>query len=200
MALGNNIFPLADQLRLDGRNYLIIHNEIRSIENAILYAADNSLLDAIVYNSYMTNITFESFQDVTSVDISLDQFTKNSHELQSGDEIQLVSTGVLPAPLLATRTYFALGVDENTFQICDSFLDAVNSNPINITTVGTGTHSFRKLTPAQKYYQTWQGSRLDRAQIDQMNVVLKYFTDLGYSIKRQTNPNTGVTFWWSLSW
>jgi hypothetical protein len=56
------------------------------------------------------------------------------------------------------------------------------------------------LVPARLYFQTWQGAIEDRAKAIQMNQIIKYFTDLGYSIERRTNPNTGDTFKWLVSW
>jgi len=43
-------------------------------------------------------------------------------------------------------------------------------------------------------------SLIDRPYADQMNAVIKYFTDLGYTITRATNPDTGNTFVWVIKW
>ena len=53
---------------------------------------------------------------------------------------------------------------------------------------------------ARVYFNVWQGSVDDRAKFIQMGKVITYFTDLGYSIERRTNPNTGDTFIWVVSW
>jgi len=53
---------------------------------------------------------------------------------------------------------------------------------------------------AQQYYDTWQGTRDDRARFIQMGQVITYFTDLGYNIERRTNASTGNTFKWIVSW
>jgi hypothetical protein len=53
---------------------------------------------------------------------------------------------------------------------------------------------------ARLYFNTWQGSIDDRAKFIQMNKVINYFTDLGYSIERRTNSLTGDTFNWHISW
>lgn len=53
---------------------------------------------------------------------------------------------------------------------------------------------------AAEYYDTWLGSRDDRQKTLQMNKVIQYFTDLGYTIDRQTNPNTETTFQWVVAW
>jgi len=53
---------------------------------------------------------------------------------------------------------------------------------------------------ARVYFTTWQGGVDDRAKFIQMNKVITYFTDLGYSIERRTNSTTGDTFNWHISW
>jgi hypothetical protein len=53
---------------------------------------------------------------------------------------------------------------------------------------------------AAEYYDTWAGSRDDRQKVLQMNKVVQYFSDLGYTVDRQTNPNTQTTFQWVIAW
>jgi hypothetical protein len=53
---------------------------------------------------------------------------------------------------------------------------------------------------ATEYYDTWVGTRDDRQKFLQMNKVVQYFSDLGYTIDRQTNPTTQTTFQWVIAW
>jgi hypothetical protein len=53
---------------------------------------------------------------------------------------------------------------------------------------------------AAEYFDAWVGSRDDRQRTLQMNKVVQYFSDLGYTIDRQTNPNTQTTFQWVIAW
>ena len=53
---------------------------------------------------------------------------------------------------------------------------------------------------ANEYYNTWTGSRDDRQKTLQMAKVIQYFSDLGYTIERQTNPTGGTTFQWVVAW
>jgi len=53
---------------------------------------------------------------------------------------------------------------------------------------------------AQVYYNVWQGLATDKAIEDQMNQVIKHFTNLGYSIVRLVNPSTQITYNWSIEW
>lgn len=56
------------------------------------------------------------------------------------------------------------------------------------------------LQTAIVYFNTWRGLGEDRAKYVQMNNVITYFKDLGYSIERRTNSHTGSTFKWVISW
>ena len=79
-------------------------------------------------------------------------------------------------------------------EIEDAVLSAVAagqySAEVNDTTV----------TLSVTYYGVWQGVIDDRAKYIQMGQVITYFTDLGYSIERRTNAETGNTFKWIVSW
>ena len=50
------------------------------------------------------------------------------------------------------------------------------------------------------YYIVWQGTATDRAIQNQMNQVIKHFSDLGYKIERLTNTSTSRTFKWYVYW
>jgi len=53
---------------------------------------------------------------------------------------------------------------------------------------------------ATEYYDVWVGANDNRGKLLQMNKVVQYFTDLGYTIDRQTNSTTHATFQWVISW
>ena len=50
------------------------------------------------------------------------------------------------------------------------------------------------------YYTVWQGTSTDRAIQNQMEQVIKYFSDLGYKIERLTNSSTNRTIKWYIYW
>lgn len=76
--------------------------------------------------------------------------------------------------------------------------------------VGTGVFTISRYTPSLDYFKVMNcgtsgssgtsSSLVDRPYSDQMNAVIKYFTDLGYTITRTTNPATGNTFEWVIKW
>lgn len=195
----NEIFLNAKELRNNARAYLIIHNEVRSLENALLFAADNGLLDVQVRNTYMTNTNLESYSTV-SVDHTNNIFTKTNHSYLDGDEIQFVTSGDFPDPISNLYTYYVKVVDVNTFKICSQFLDVINGVTVDIIDNGTGTLQCRRLEPSQKFYKTWKGQSQDRPLNDQMNGVINHFTKLGYSIRRETNPLNQEVFQWVIQW
>lgn len=53
---------------------------------------------------------------------------------------------------------------------------------------------------AEEYYRVWKMLETDSVKLEQMNIVIKYFKDLSYSIVRQTNPSTLDTFVWVVKW
>ena len=88
----------------------------------------------------------------------------------------------------------------------DAILSSVSSGLYDTTVSGTtmtATDTAGSPAPiaiARIYFTTWQGAIDDRAKFIQMADVVTYFTDLGYSIERRTNPLTGDTFVWKISW
>lgn len=53
----------------------------------------------------------------------------------------------------------------------------------------------------ESYYLAWDGpGEADRALVDQMNNVLIYFKDMGYSIIRKTNADIPTLFYWEVMW
>jgi hypothetical protein len=70
---------------------------------------------------------------------------------------------------------------------------------------GSGTMSVIPYPASYDYFQVWQGGNaldpnLTRPYADQMGTIINYFTNLGYTITQQTNPNTNKTFQWNVKW
>ena len=68
----------------------------------------------------------------------------------------------------------------------------INSEPI--------TGSIMTLADATgwAYYNAWQGTITDDPKVNQMQQVIDYFTNLGYTITRKSS--TGTELYWSVSW
>ena len=67
----------------------------------------------------------------------------------------------------------------------------------NVTlTIATNTYN----TNPNQYYQVYAGTITNKQLSMQMNTVISYFTGLGYTITRQSNPATGTTLAWRVCW
>jgi len=76
----------------------------------------------------------------------------------------------------------------------DAVLSAISDGLYSVEVMDTA------MTLSVTYCNVWQGVTDDRAKYIQMNLVVTYFTDLGYGIERRKNASTGNTFKWIISW
>ena len=96
-----------------------------------------------------SQITNPSYTSVTvTANAGSDLLTTSaSHSFVLGQALVFSSTGTLPAPLVAGRTYFArvAGFAANEFKVHPTATDAnANTNTIDITDTGTGVHSVNR--------------------------------------------------------
>lgn len=71
--------------------------------------------------------------------------------------------------------------------------------------IGEGSITMAFYAPSKDYYAAWKGTTMSnedlrRPYIDRMDTIVSYFTNLGYTITRQTNPVTGNTIQWVVKW
>ena len=84
----------------------------------------------------------------------------------------------------------------------------LNSNAATATATigyGSGTMQVIPYPASYDYFKVWQNvPTIDpdqtRPYADQMDTIINYFANLGYTIQRQTNPNTNQTFQWNVKW
>lgn len=67
-----------------------------------------------------------------------------------------------------------------------------------VVTINTNQNTFG--TDPHLYWQVWAGTTTNKQIQTQLNSVLSYFSGLGYSIKIQSNPQTGSTIQWKICW
>lgn len=68
---------------------------------------------------------------------------------------------------------------------------------VNGTTI-TGSTMTNADATGRSYYQVWRGTATDATKTEQMNEVISYFKNLGYSVVRKST--TGTEFYWDISW
>ena len=69
------------------------------------------------------------------------------------------------------------------------------------TNLGLTAQTYTASNPdSVAYYNVWSGTVADRAKSDQMNQVVKYFENLGYTIERLKNTTTNKNFKWVISY
>lgn len=56
------------------------------------------------------------------------------------------------------------------------------------------------MTQALEYYLVWMGQLEDRVKKQQLDFIINHFKCLGYNITLRTNPVTGRTLSWHISW
>lgn len=77
----------------------------------------------------------------TDVSTANDTITEADHGLSTSRPITFTTTGTLPAGLTLNTTFFVIFVDVNTFKVASNLQNAFDETPVDITDVGTGTHT-----------------------------------------------------------
>lgn len=78
-------------------------------------------------------------QDSSSVDVSSNSLTINSHPFVTGDCVQVSSTGALPGGLAAGISYNVINQSTNSIKLATSYANATASVEIDIQTAGSAT-------------------------------------------------------------
>jgi len=73
----------------------------------------------------------------SAVDVVANTITVTDHGYGTGQELEVSSTGTLPAPLVAATAYYVIRVDANTLQLAETLEDAEAGDEINLTTQGS---------------------------------------------------------------
>lgn len=76
------------------------------------------------------------------VTVGTDLIAEVSHGFNTGDKVQLTSSGTLPAGLSLATDYYVILVDADSFKLAASESDAYAGSPVDITAAaGGGTHT-----------------------------------------------------------
>lgn len=132
MAQSSTIFITASDARQNPIRETVVHDEAREIENAVLAAVKLGLFDCTVDNG--TPMTMSNIEptEVWTVDPSTGILYVPNHGLITGDAVNVSSTGNLPSPLISTKFYYVIYIDEDHIKLATSFANAVNGKPTSI--------------------------------------------------------------------
>lgn len=119
-----------------------------------------SLVDVIGFYR-VTSVTTTTAQSTTNTlgrtatftaDTSTDKLTYTSttslpSNLLTGTRVQVSTTTTLPSPLVAATDYYVIRTSDNDCKLATSYANAIAGTAIDITTIGTGTHTLSWLLP-----------------------------------------------------
>jgi hypothetical protein len=205
MTIGLN----AAQARAKSSQDMIVFNECTSIMNAII-----STSSAGVYETYIDDGTTmtESTPSTTKIGtannptISVgDTFIINGSTVTlgtSGTNLNSIIADINDAGITGVTAskdagYLVLNI---VLSASTTWSYEIGSGTANAT-LGFTDGIYVPPTPTSTtYFTSWQGSISDRALDNQMNAVIKHFSNLGYKVNRLTNSATGKTFRWHVYW
>lgn len=102
-------------------------------------AIGNYIVESDVDN-WPTAISATEDIETDAIAISTERITV-ANDIPTGTEIVFSSTGAVPAPLVASTVYYAIRVDATTIKAATNPVNAAAGTAINLTDVGSGTHT-----------------------------------------------------------
>jgi hypothetical protein len=198
----------AADAKLQGQGNLVILKEVRAIEEAVLTAINNSLLTATVSDDSVMTMSTPSI-DVIG--------TLNGPSLTIGNTFLINTTTVtltgtnINSVVDDINTLGITGITASKTAVAGALkINSDNTNFSLIIAAGTGTvladlglvASTTNTTDVSKaYYTVWKNTTVNTTYVQQMSEIIKHFTDLGYTILRQSNAITSnSTFKWVVTW
>ena len=188
---------------------LTIFNEVNAIMKQIITDAGNGLYETTVSDG--TTMTESTPQITITGSVSNPTITGTPTLIIAGSTITLGTSGTNLNSITADVNDAIIpglvaGKDNVNFRV---FYTAPASTAWQVT-IGAGTaNTDLGLTAGTTsatnpssvdYFSVWQSVTNDRAKTDQMNQVISYFENLGYTISRLTNTATNKTFKWVISY
>ena len=200
----------AAQARAKSSQDMIIFEECNTIMKEIITASATGNFDILVSDLTTMTTSTPSVQKIGTINNpvvnNLDTLIINGQSVTLGvvantldGIIADINNANLPG-IVATKdnNFLVLNIDvhANSVWSCEIGAGTANSSLGFIQ----GVYSIPTNPESVQYFQSWQGALNDRAKIQQMNSVIKYFQNLGYKIERITNTTTGQTFKWHIYW
>ena len=205
MSVGLN----AAQARSKASQDMIVYKETQSIMEAIITQSGLGKFEAYVDDGTTMTISTPSVQRIGTVNnptinvgdtliIDNTTITLGTSGTSLNAIISDINDAAIPG-LTASKDagYLVLTIEDSAGATWSYEIGAGTAN----TALGfvAGVYSITNPTSVD-YYIVWQGTATDRAIQNQMNQVIKHFSDLGYKIERLTNTSTSRTFKWYVYW
>ncbi len=148
----------------------------------------------------------QNFNARTSINISNEQITLNSHNFETGDRLTYSNGGgTALSNLTSGNTYFAIKVDNNTIKLASTLVNANAGNAINLD---SASHSFNTRTAASVANDTIQisghnfvngdtvtytsGGRTLRNLTSGTNYVVRDVSGSSFKLKDTSNNNIDI--------
>ena len=197
------------EARSMARADLTIFNEVNAIMKQIITDAGNGLYETTVSDG--TTMTESTPQISITGTVSNPTITGTPTLIIAGSTITLGTSGTNLNSITADVNDAIIpglvaGKDNVNFRVfytapaSTAWQVAIGAGTAN-TDLGLTAGTTTATNPdSVDYFRVWQGVTNDRAKTDQMNQVISYFENLGYTISRLTNSATNKTFKWVISY
>ena len=203
----------ATNARLIARADLTIFNETQALMKQVITDADNGLYETTVSDG--TTMTESTPDIVITGSVANPTITPSDTIILGGQTIILGGTGtslnaviadindVANAGLVASKnaannlvlTYTAPAALTWTFAVGAPGVGTANAD------LGLTAQTYTATNPSSvDFFNCWQGNVASRPKTDQMNQVILYFQQLGYTIERLKNTATNKTLKWKISY
>ena len=150
---------------------------------------------------------------ISAIDTGTDIMTAAGHNLHTGQEVYLATTGVIPTGLTAGATYFAIVVDSANFKVATTLANSITGTQIDITAAGSANtvhnrpikvYRNQSETPAPndvvRYLKIWHEGSVSKALYIQEVLYWNPTTHIGYGYwsGRKASPGTSGSITYDL--
>lgn len=205
MSVGLN----AAQARSKASQDMIVYKETQAIMEAVITESGLGNFEASIDDGTIMTISTPSVQKIGTVNNPTvnvgDTLIIDGNTITlgtSGTSLNAVISDINDAAVSGVTAskdagYLVLSIEDSAGATWSYEIGAGTAN----TSLGfvAGVYTLPNPTSVG-YYTAWQGTSTDRAIQNQMEQVIKHFSDLGYKIERLTNSSTNRTFKWYIYW
>lgn len=206
MSVGLN----ASQARSKSREDITIYNEVSTIMLAVITASAAG--EFVAYVDDATTMTESSPTEVVTGTVANPTISVSDSIILGTTTVVLGTTGTSLNAIIAdindagvTGVVASKNASNNLVLTFTGQPSAVWTYEIGAgtanTALGLTTGVANITTPTSvNYFQTWQGTRTNRGESQQMDQVIAHFQNMGFKIERTTNTTSQNTYQWNLYW